>query len=190
LDIIASPTLALGVEYPGVIAVASRVYDLGGGRFGRSADDYLESTVVHEVGHQWFYNLVGNDQLDAPWLDESLTQFITLQYYSDAYGEQGADGFLKSLNDRWARSDNYTMPIGLPVAAYNSAEYGAIVYGRGPIFFVALREAMGARAFDDFLKDYTVSLSWGVSSSQTLRSFAERHCGCDLQPLFDEWVYP
>ena len=30
----------------------------------------LESTTAHEVAHQWFYNLVGNDQLDEPWLDE------------------------------------------------------------------------------------------------------------------------
>ena len=59
----------------------------------------MEGTVAHEVGHQWFYNLVGDDQLDDPWLDESFAQFATLQYFTDEYGASGADGFRNSLGE-------------------------------------------------------------------------------------------
>ena len=115
----------------------------------------MEATVAHEVGHQWFYGLIGDDQLDDPWLDESLTQFATLQYYQDEYGSEGASGFEASLNGRW-RSINYEkIPIGLPVAAYSGQEYSAIVYGRGPLFFVALKERMGAETFDAFIREYS-----------------------------------
>ena len=93
LDIVSTPTLALGIEYPGMIAITARIYDVAGEYRGAPTSIYMESTVAHEVGHQWFYALVGDDQLDDPWLDESLTQFITLQYYEDQYGVQGADGF-------------------------------------------------------------------------------------------------
>ena len=186
LDIVATPNLALGIEYPGMIAITTRIYDIG----DDPSDSYMEGTVAHEVGHQWFYNLVGDDQLDDPWLDESLTQFITLQYFSDTYGLRGEQGFRSSLEGRWGRVNKADIPIGLPVAGYKGAEYGAIVYGRGPLFFVALRDQIGEIAFDAFLKDYTETLSWGISTPEQLQSLAEKHCSCDLQPLFEQWVYP
>jgi aminopeptidase N len=190
LDIVATPTLALGIEYPGMIAIADRIYDVGGEFNGTPASIYMESVVAHEVGHQWFYNLVGDDQLDDPWLDEALAQFATLQYYTDKYGAVGAEGFRSSLEDRWNRVGRANIPIGLPVAGYQGAEYSAIVYGRGPLFFVALREEMGNETFDVFLKDYTTTLSWGIATPETLQSLAETHCICNLDAIFDEWVYP
>ncbi len=188
-DIVATPNTALGIEYPGVIAITEGIYVTGPNNPGDHANIIMESTVAHETGHQWFYNLVGDDQLDDPWLDESLTQFATLQYFTDEYGASGAEGFRSSLENRWASLGDAKIPIGLPVAAYTPAEYSAIVYGRGPLFFVALRDQMGAQSFDAFLKEYTESLSWGVATPALLQSLAAKHCACDLQPLFDQWVY-
>ncbi len=184
LDIVSTPTLALGIEYPGTIAITSWIYEGGG------ENPYFEGTVAHEVGHQWFYNLVGDDQLDDPWLDESLTQFATLQYYSDEYGASGEEGFRADLEGRWAYVNNEKIPIGLPVADYTDYEYSAIVYGRGPLFFVELRKQMGDAAFDAFMKEYTSTLSWNISTAETLQSLAEKNCACELDALFDEWVYP
>lgn len=186
LDIVATPTLALGIEYPGTIAIADRIYDVG----GSPTQIYMESTVAHETRHQWFYNLVGNDQLDDPWLDESLTQFATLQYFADRYGADAADNFHSSLVGRWQRVNQEKIPIGLPVAKYTGAEYGAVVYGRGPLFFEALRNEMGVAVFDEFMKDYTQTLSWQISTPATLKTLAEKHCACKLGALFQEWVYP
>ena len=189
-DIVATPNLALGIEYPGMTAITTRIYNVDGEYNGSPASIYMESTVAHEVGHQWFYNLVGGDQLDDPWLDESLTQFVTLQYYADQYGKNGEDGFRSSLEGRWARVGNANIPIGMPVASYQGAEYGAIVYGRGPLFFIALREEMGTEAFDAFLKEYTASLSWDIATPEYLQSLAEQKCACELDALFAEWVHP
>lgn len=189
-DIVATPTLALGIEYPGVIAITSRIYDVDRNYRGAPGSVYMESTVAHEVGHQWFYNLVGDDQLDDPWLDESLTQFATLQYYADEYGADGEQGFRESLEGRWESVGREDIPIGLPVTEYSDMEYGAIVYGRGPLFFVALKEEMGEETFDAFLKEYTETLSWGIATPEFLQSLAEKHCACDLDAIFNEWVYP
>lgn len=188
-DIVATPTLALGIEYPGVIAITQRIYEVDQNVRGTPAAVYMESTVAHETGHQWFYNLVGDDQLDDPWLDESLTQFATLQYYADEYGAQGEQGYRSSLESRWESVGRADIPIGRPVAGYSGQEYGAIVYGRGPLFFVALREEMGTEPFDAFLKEYTDTLSWEVATPDILQSLAEKHCSCELDSLFDEWVY-
>jgi peptidase M1-like protein len=190
LDIVATPTLALGIEYPGAIAINDHIYGVNDTYLSKPAQEVLESTVAHEVGHQWFYNLVGNDQLNQPWLDESLTQFATLQYYSDTYGAEGAKGFEASLEGRWSSIDSQKIPIGLPVAAYSGGEYSGIVYGRGPLFFEALRDQIGTTAFDAFIKDYTQTLSWGIATPQILQSLAEKHCACHLDALFKEWVNP
>ena len=190
LDIVSTPTLALGIEYPGAVAIADRIYDVAGEYRGSPTSDYMESTVAHEVGHQWFYGLVGDDQLDDPWLDESLTQFATLQYYTDLYGVAGADGFRSSLEGRWERVGNAQIPIGLPVAGYSGGEYGAIVYGRGPLFFVALKAEMGTATFDTFIKEYTDANSWGIATPEGMQTLAEKHCACELDIIFQEWVYP
>ncbi len=188
-DIVPTPTLAFGIEYPGMIAITSRLYEIDDTLGSTPVRVYLESTVAHETGHQWFYNLVGNDQLDDPWLDESLTQFVTLQYYEDQYGPQAAQGFEQSLDGRWSRVNYEKIPIGMPVASYTDQEYSAIVYGRGPLFFVALRDAMGMEAFNAFLKDYTDQLTWKIATPEFLQSLAEEHCACNLDALFQEWVY-
>jgi hypothetical protein len=186
-DIVITPTLALGIEYPGATAITERILL---GEYGEQTSSYLESTVVHEVGHQWFYNLVGNDQLDEPWLDESLAQFITWQYYEINYGPEAADGFEASLQSRWERVDNAPIPIGKPVAAYAGREYGAIVYGRGAIFFEALKNKMGSEVFDAFLRNYTFTYGWKNATTEGLKSLAEKYYRCELTPLFDEWIYP
>jgi hypothetical protein len=189
LDIVATPTLALGIEYPGEIAITNRILVPNAAFRGVPASTYIEPTVAHEVGHQWFYNLVGNNQLDEPWLDESLAQFATLEYFQTEYGAAGAEGFRRSLEERWMRIDSADLPIGQPVSAFNSAEYSAIVYGRGPLFLEALQRRMGEGLFASFLKDYTTTHAWGIATTRDLKTLAEQECGCDLTALFDEWIY-
>jgi aminopeptidase N len=187
LDLVAVHTLALGIEYPGLIAQNRNLYDPAASFGGTPRAVLLESTVAHEVGHQWFYNLVGNDQLDEPWLDESLTQYATWRYYTHRYGPEGEAGWGNSLDSRWDRVDHAPIPIGLPASSYSGAEYGAIVYGRGPFFFEALAEALGSAAFDTFLRDYVQTHQWQIATGPALKRLAEQHCACDLSALFDKW---
>jgi aminopeptidase N len=188
-DIISTPTYALGIEYPGVIAITDRIYDMDNSTYDTSNSIMMETTVAHEAGHQWFYNLVGNDQLDEPWLDESLTQFVTWQYYADRYGKSGSTGFEESLYARWSRVYE-NIPIGMPVAEYEGSAYSAIIYGRGAFFFEALRNEMGEKDFDAFMKDYVVSNSWGIGTGENMKDLAEEHCKCDLTKLYNQWVTP
>ena len=188
-EIISTPTYALGIEYPGVIAITDRIYDPDDETYGTPNSTLLETTVAHEAGHQWFYNLVGNDQLDEPWLDESLTQFATWQYYEHQHGRSGGRGFEESLNARWSQFYE-NIPIGQPVADYAGSTYSAIIYGRGPFFFQALRDEMGEEEFDAFMKDYVVSNTWGIGTGENMKALAEKHCHCNLTTLFDVWVTP
>jgi len=182
LDVVATPTLAGGVEYPGIIAVAQSLYD--------PTNSFLETVVAHEVAHQWFYSLIGNDQVDEPWLDEALAQYATWVYYRDRYGETEARWFEENLRFRWQQASDPDRPIGLPVAAYDERDYSAIVYGRGPLFVDALARTLGDEAFAAFLQDYYRTFQWDTVTTADFQRLAEGHCGCDLTPLFAEWVYP
>ncbi len=189
LDIVTTPTSALGIEYPGLIVGTLRMYNPEATtQSGVPMSAILESTTAHEVGHQWFYNLVGNDQLDQPWVDEAVVSYATYRYYVDRYGQEAGDNYFDSFFGRWRRVDEADIPIGQPVSAYEGDEYSAIVYGRGPIFLRELEEEMGRETFDAFLRDYVAQFRWGLADTAAFRSLAEQHCGCDLSQLFAAWV--
>lgn len=189
-NIVATPTQALGIEYPGMIALASRIYDPSKTQQGTSNRVYLEATVAHEVGHQWFYNLVGDNQLDEPWLDESFAQFATLEYYTTEYGSTAAAGFRNSLQARWDRVNDAKIPIDQPVSAFSGPSYGAIVYGRGPLFLEALQTQMGRDTFREFIQDYVAAYSWRIATTDEVKSQAEQDCSCNLVGIFNTWIYP
>ena len=62
LDVVQAPMrYASGVEYPTIILINSDLYD------DPQEMDFI-ITDAHEVAHQWWYNLVGNDVFDDPWM--------------------------------------------------------------------------------------------------------------------------
>ena len=189
-DVVGTTTYALGIEYPGIVAILLDLYDQAGQVRGQATPGLMEGVVAHEVAHQWFYSLIGNDQVDEPWIDEALAQYATIIYFGDVYGEAQADAFSASLGRRWDRVSRADIPIGLPVRDYSPAEYSAIVYGRGPLFIEQLAKTMGQENFDAFLRDYYATYRWRIATGADFEQFAEQHCHCDLTPLFEAWVYP
>ena len=181
-DIAATPTLAGGVEYPGIVAIALSLYD--------PEQQFFEFATAHEVGHQWFYNVVGNDQIHHPWLDESLTQYNTLLYFKEIYGEAGYEMARNSQQRRWDYIGDAKIPLDLPVAAYDESEYSGIIYGRGGIFFDELRKQIGDEAFKRFQKTYYETYQWEIATTAGLKAVAEEACRCDLTEMFKAWVYP
>jgi hypothetical protein len=189
-DLIGTPMRALGVEYPGMTAISLAMYDLESTVAEVPAPIMLEGTVVHEVAHQWFYNVVGNDQVDEPWLDEALAQYLTGLYYREVYGDQAEQDYRQSWTSRWDRIGDEPIPIGLPTSAYAAEEYSPIVYGRGPLFLAALEDHMGRQTFAGFLAGYYETHKWGIATGETFKALAEQHCRCDLSEMFAAWVDP
>jgi aminopeptidase N len=145
--------------------------------------------VAHETGHQWFYNAVGNDQINQPWIDESLTQYVTGLYFLDVYGDPGWEYSTGDWQNRWDRVGAADIPIGMPAAYYSSLEYGAIVYSRGPLFFVELAETLGL-SFDSYLRQYYQDHKWEIVTTAGFQDWFENISGQNLDELFDEWVLP
>lgn len=189
-NVTASPTQALGIEYPQEVAIAEQLYDPAQPSGSTPARVILEATLAHEISHQWWYGLVGDDQVNQPWLDEAMAQYSTYIYYLDNGGTAAAQSYRSDWQRRWDLVNDQPIPIGQPVAAYDAASYSAIVYGRGPLFIAALAERMGEASFDRFLRDYFQKYEWGISTTAGYEALAAGDCGCDLKPLFQEWVGP
>jgi hypothetical protein len=188
--IMATHTDALGVEYPGVIAINQNLSNMESGSTDTQQNKYLNSTVVHEVGHQWFYNLIGNDQVNEPWIDESTTQFITYLYFRVEAGQSAGIELLNSFQTRSDRVNDPTIPIGKPVAAYTPEEYGAVIYGKGPLLLHDIEDQIGSEAMLNFLSAMYQHYQWQNIDTQEMEQGLEASCSCDLQPLFSEWIGP
>jgi len=193
LDLVANAILPGGnaMEYPGAIVLSRPLYNPRAVIWGSvPAPAALEWDVVHEIAHQWFFNLVGNDQVNEPWLDEAVVQYAVGLYYKDAYGSRGTRTAHDWWLGNWSRVGREETPIGLPVAAYEASSYSPIVYGRGPFFLAELEGTFGRSAFAAFLEDYVSTFAWDIATTATFRALAEEHCGCDLGRYFEAWVYP
>jgi hypothetical protein len=104
-DIVSTPMLAKGMEYPGVVAISLDLYDPDAEVSGLPSRVLLETVVAHEVAHQWFYNAVGNDQVDEPWLDEALVQYATGLYYVDVHGKAAAQQYTSTFTAKLLRNN-------------------------------------------------------------------------------------
>jgi hypothetical protein len=178
LDVVDAPGAFGGIEYPGLVFI---------GTLGTSR---LVTPVVHEVAHQWFYGLIGNDQLEEPWLDEAAATYAELLYYEGTGDTTSVAGMLSQLRSRVRSSPDPGAPIGQPVGEYSSTdEYFTIVYLKGALFFDALRNQIGDSAFFDFLHVYYSSHLYGFVTSDDFEAAAETACGCQLEQLFEDWVF-
>jgi len=151
------------------------------------SQELSEGTVVHEVIHQWFYSMIGNDQGDESFLDESLTTFITGVYYLEIYGQQGFDeyyGHRTSLSDRFA--DRYLSVLGeslLRKVDEFDGEYGYLIYYHGvSIFKYYVDEYLDGDyyLFLDILKEYYNEYYGETPSIDDFLTLLETESGVDI----------
>ena len=178
LDLVDVPGAFGGIEYPGLVTVGT----LGG-------TNVIDPTV-HEVGHQWFYGLIGGDQLEEPWLDEAAATYTEVLYHEHASRSGYATGVLTFFRDRLRDHPTPGLPIGLAVDDYSTqGEYALFVYRKGALFFDALRAELGDDLFFEFLQTFLEKNRYGIANAAEFKATAEDTCDCDLNPLFDLWVF-
>lgn len=126
--------------------------------------DKVPALITHEVGHQWFYSLVGNDQARDPWLDEAFA----------AFGEQitGVSDYSDSLDS--AQGDT-GRPLSWFVDHGGTDAYNRAVYEQGAAALAAARQQVGDDAFDADLRNYLRANAHRVASpADVQRAFADQ----------------
>ncbi|QIB27913.1 M1 family metallopeptidase [Caloranaerobacter azorensis] len=151
-EVVASDFYIGGMEYPNVVMIDKDIYS-------NEQLDILEYIIVHETAHQWWYGVVGNDQIDEPWLDESLTEYSTILYYEKKYGQEVKNKvFNQMVINRFNKYEDYSFinkSINKSLKNFNSwREYSALVYQKGAISLNEFRRKIGDEKFFNILKLY------------------------------------
>ncbi len=169
-----------GMEYPGVVLIDSGLYRRNNQRF--------ETTIAHEVAHQWWFGLVGSDAQSEPWIDEGLSSYSEVIYYRETGRPEQAEAQLADFRSSWAalRDSGRDVALTAPLSDLRG-RYVAVVYSKAALFFDALERELGPEAFDRFLRGYVTDARYRDSDTAGLLRSAEQACSCDLQSFAAPW---
>ncbi|TQJ90966.1 M1 family aminopeptidase [Streptomyces sp. SLBN-31] len=154
-------------------AVIDNNYWFGGMEYPGFVLDLVSTTALtHEIGHQWWYGIVGDDEYNSPWLDEAFTDYAT----DLALGKTGTSCW-NSVS--WASSaEKITNSMAYWDA--HSSRYSTVVYGYGKCALHDLRRLIGDTAMTKLLKDYAGSHWYGVSTTAEFKAAAQAATTTDL----------
>jgi hypothetical protein len=170
------------MEYPHLIFVDS-------GYYGSPNDMIFDVIIAHEVAHQWWYGVVGNDQVRHSFIDESLAQFSTLTFF-ESRGEEVAttyyENYLRRSYDR-ARAEGLSDVINRSLEGYGSDyEYMVMVYWKGPLVLDMLRWLVGDEGFYDTLSDIYEAYAFDIIDIAAFEDeFVDRFPDKGLDSFFD-----
>ncbi|HET7376620.1 MAG TPA: M1 family aminopeptidase, partial [Anaerolineae bacterium] len=168
-----------GQEYDGLIFLATKFYN----EYNNSARSNLVAIGVHEIAHQWWFGLVGNDQAMEPWLDEAMSVYSEAIFYKFIYPN--------SYDWWWNFRVNYFGPTGaVDMNVYQASSFRGYVnaaYLNGANFLEALNIRMGDDAFFQFLQDYVSRYGRGRATTADFFAVARQNTTADISDLINAY---
>lgn len=143
-----------GMEYPGLVLSQASA-----------------NPVIHELGHQWFYGIVGDDEYTTPWLDEGFTDYATdLQ--------SGLTGTNCWNSVSFQTGENLTNAMSYWDA--HSSRYSTVVYSYGKCALHDLRRVLGDSAMTTMMANYAAAHWFGISTVADFKVAAQAATATDL----------
>jgi len=139
-----------GMEYPGFVL-----------------DRVSSTALAHELAHQWWYGIVGDDEYNDPWLDEGFTDYATDLYFNQT--RAGCGITWQSSAERLTNSMAYWDA--------HSSRYGTVVYGYGKCTLHDLRRLLGDTAMANLMSSYAQSHWYGISTVADFKAAAQVAAG-------------
>ncbi len=160
-----------GMEYSGVVFLSQDLLRPGADR------THTRFLLAHEVAHQWWYGLVGNDQVREPWLDEGLASWGAYKYLNQqdqtSKGSKavGAETNLaRELKDMYSRDDYYST-----------------AYTGGESFWWGLEQELGEEKVKQVLRRYLANYRFQIATTEDLLRVIQQEAHRDMQDYFNRW---
>lgn len=203
-DMLTFYSRTFGVKYAWPKYAQNAMYDFGGGMENVSSTTLgagsltdkragyrnMASLNAHELGHQWFGDLVTCKHWGDIWLNESFATFAEAAYMEHSRGknayDQEIDGNTRSYLGEARR---YKRPISTNLYPNPDAMFDSHTYPKGGVVLHTLRRYLGDRVFFAGVKRYLeINRHNPVETQDLVRAMTETS-GINLQPFFDQWVY-
>ena len=186
-----------GMEYPNVTVI---------GEMGNAIS--LDEVITHEVGHNWFYGMLGSNERDHPWMDEGLNSHNEMRYMRIKYPDYNmVTGSLPKFIKKTLDLEDYTnkhiygemtyfmnvwtgkdQPIELHSAEYTEMNYGGIVYSKTAIVFDYLMAYLGEDVYDECMRTYFKKWQYKHPQPKDLRVVFEQVTEKDLSWFFEDII--
>jgi aminopeptidase N len=160
-----------------------------------TVNDYnrRNETVLHELAHQWFGDLVTMRWFDDLWLKEGFAQYMAYHTLAQMEPPQAVwKRFYQSIKPLAYGIDatHGTTPIYQQIANLKDAKsaYGAIVYQKAPSLLRVLNYNIGEDHFREGIRIYLREHAYGNAEWSNLISAFARASGTPLQGWADAWV--
>jgi hypothetical protein len=146
-----------GMESPAMVWIPSNTQSVN-----------MTYLVHHEVAHQWFYGLVGNDQQRQPFADEAMADMLARTVLGTLRSSRCATGVLD-----------------LGITGYSAACYYEKIYIQGGDVLDSFRRTMGTSRFWSTVADYVHDYSFRLGGTKLLLDRLQAHSPVDLRPTLE-----
>lgn len=159
----------------------------------RAAYERRAETVLHEMAHMWFGDLVTMMWWDDLWLNESFATFASVLCQSEATEFSEAWTTFATVEKSWAyRQDQLpsTHPIAaeIPDLAAVEVNFDGITYAKGASVLKQLVAYVGLEHFLAGLRDYFRTHAFGNATFNDLLVALEKASGRDLSNWGQQWL--
>lgn len=181
LSVVETPFCAGGMEYSNLVYVTPN-----------QSDEIYEHALIHEIAHQWWYGVVGSNQIDAPYLDESLTEFSVAYFYKLQNHKDKHRAMIKNMqntvSNNMKKLNIKTANITKSLGKYKTtAEYFILVYQQGALLYQRLLEIYGQSKFEKALHFYYEQNKFKLATTNDLKFAFEKYC-IGSSKLIENWL--
>lgn len=175
-----------GMEYPSIVFISNAYSE-------NYLGDILEKIIVHETAHQWWYGVVGNDQIDEAWLDEGLATYSEVIYTKEVKDtKEGKSYYNQNIKLGYEYGSSYlgeNEVVNRPLSEFEGwNDYGILVYTRGAMFFDKIKEDFGEDKLYKILSTYYDKYKFKNAKTEDLIRICEEVTGKSFEPLVKEYL--
>lgn len=162
-----------GMEYSGLIFLRD---DFALPTYDSNHRDFI---LAHEIAHQWWYGMVGNDQIKEPWLDEGLANWSAYKCLHKVKNQPLPKKAYSTTNLAKGLKD-----------CYSTSEYYDIAYTGGEAFWFSLEKEIGAESLLKILKGYLYDFKYKIATSADLFTIINEETPQDMDSFLAKWYNP